>query len=66
MLIGQDVKDFLFQLVGGHMVPVLGGTDQVITHLLLVLPVCGVLGTVRLEEEGGKERRERGEALPRV
>ena len=51
MLVGEDVDDFLLQLVGGDVVAVFGGTDEVITHLLLLPPVCGVLGTVRLEQE---------------
>lgn len=53
MLIGQDVEDLLFQLVGGHMISVLSGTDEVITHFLLLSPIGGVLGTVGLQ--GGRE-----------
>lgn len=48
MLIGQDVEDLLFQLVGGHVVSVFGGADQVVAHLLLLATVGGVLGAVRL------------------
>lgn len=48
MLIGQNVEDLLFQLVCSDVVSVLGSTDQVIAHLLLFPPVCGVLGTVGL------------------
>lgn len=51
MLIGQDVEDLLFQLVGGHMVSVLGRTDEVIAHFLLLSPVRSILGAVGLEEE---------------
>lgn len=52
MLIGQDVEDLLFQLVGGHMISVLGGTDEVVAHFLLLPAIRRVLGTVRLEESG--------------
>lgn len=59
MLIGQDVEDLLFQLVGGHVVSVLGGADEVIAHFLLLSPVGGVLRTVGLQEKmGGKMRHE--------
>lgn len=50
VLIGQDVEDLLFQLVGGHMVSVLGRADEVITHFLLLSPVRSVLGAVGLKE----------------
>lgn len=38
------------------MVSVLSGTNEVITHFLLLSPVNGILGTVRL---GGKELKEK-------
>lgn len=57
MLIGQDVEDLLFQLVGSHMISVFGGADQVVAHLLLFPAVCGVLGTVGLEEGGTSQSR---------
>ena len=50
MSVGQDVEDLLFELVGGHMISVLGSTDEVITQLLLLLPVRSILVTVGLEE----------------
>lgn len=50
MFIGEDVEDLLFQLVSGHMISVLSGTDEVIAHLLLLPAVCGVLGAVRLRQ----------------
>lgn len=50
MLIGEDVEDLLFELVGSHMVSVFGSADQVITHLLLLPPISSVLGTVGLME----------------
>lgn len=49
MLVGENVKDLLLELIGRHVVSVLGGADQVITHLLLFPSVCGVLGAVGLE-----------------
>lgn len=52
MLIGQDVEDLLFQLVSGHMISVLRGTDEVIAHFLLLSPVRSILGTVGLQESG--------------
>ena len=48
MLVGEDVEDLLFQLVGCHVVPVLGSTDEVVTHLLLLSPVSSILCTLRL------------------
>lgn len=53
MLIGQDVEDLLFQLVGSHMISVLRGADEVVAHFLLLPTIGCVLGTVRLEERGG-------------
>lgn len=50
MLIGQDVEDLLFQLVRSHMISVLGGTDEVVAHFLLLPAIHRVLGAVRLEE----------------
>lgn len=52
MLVGQDIEDLLFQLVGSHMISVFGGADEVVAHFLLLSAVCGVLGTVGLEEGG--------------
>lgn len=52
MLVGQDIEDLLFQLVGSHVIPVFGSADEVIAHFLLLSAVCGVLGTVGLEEGG--------------
>lgn len=52
MLIGQDVEDLLFQLVGSHMISVLSGANEVIAHFLLLSPVGGVLGAVRLQGGG--------------
>lgn len=54
MLVGQDIEDLLFQLVGSHVVAVFGGADEVVTHFLLLPAVCGVLGTVGLEEGGAE------------
>jgi hypothetical protein len=51
MLIGEDVEDLLFELVGSYMVSVFGSADQVITHLLLLPPISSVLGTVGLWRE---------------
>lgn len=52
MLVGQDIENLLFQLVGSHMISVFGGANQVVAHFLLLPAVCGVLGTVGLEEGG--------------
>lgn len=38
------------------MVPVLGGADEVVAHLLLFSPVSGVLGTVGLIIDMEKKR----------
>lgn len=48
MLIGQDVEDLLLQLVGGHVISVLGRANKVVAHLLLLSPVGSVLGAVGL------------------
>lgn len=50
MLIGQDVEDLLLQLVGGHVISVLGRTDEVVAHLLFFSPVRSVLGAVGLKD----------------
>lgn len=50
MFISQDVEDLLFQLIGSHMISVLGSTDQVIAHLLFLSPICRILSTVGLRE----------------
>lgn len=52
MLVGQDIEDLLFQLVGSHVISVLGGADEVVAHFLLLSAVCSVLGAVGLEEGG--------------
>lgn len=52
MLVGQDIEDLLFQLVGSHVISVFGGADEVVAHFLLLSAVRGVLGTVGLEEGG--------------
>lgn len=54
MLVGQDIEDLLFQLVGSHVISVFGSADEVVAHFLLLPAVCGVLGTVGLEEGGWK------------
>ena len=46
VLVGQDVEDLLLELIGCDVVTVLGGTNQVVTHLLFILPVSSILGTV--------------------
>lgn len=48
MFVCQDVDDLLDELHGCHMVAVLGCSDQVVTHSLLVSLVCRVLGTCGL------------------
>lgn len=48
VLIGQDVEDLLLQLVGGHVISVLGRANEVVAHLLLLSPVGSVLGAVGL------------------
>lgn len=52
MLVGQDIEDLLFQLVGSHMIAVLGGADEVVAHFFFLSAVSGVLGTVGLEGGG--------------
>lgn len=54
MLIGQDVEDLLLELVGGHVISVLGCANEVVAHLLLLPPVRSVLGAVGLREECSK------------
>lgn len=63
MLIGQDVEDLLFQLVGSHMISVLSGTDEVVAHFLLLPAIRRVLGTVRLEEGGRWRDKQGGETV---
>lgn len=50
VLIGQNVEDLLLQLVGGHVISVLGCANEVVAHLLLLPPVRSVLGAVGLRE----------------
>lgn len=60
MLVGQDIEDLLFQLVGSHMISVFGGADEVVAHFLLLSAVCSVLGTVGLEESGTSKKNRPG------
>lgn len=53
MFVGEDVDDLLDELGGRHVVSVLGGTDQVVAHFLLVALLGRVLSAVRLEETNG-------------
>lgn len=50
MLVGQDVEDLLLQLIGGHMISVLGRANEVVAHLLFFSPVRSVLGAVGLKD----------------
>lgn len=59
MLVGENVKDLLLELVGRHMVSVLGGADQVITHLLLFPPIRSILGAVGLHHRDRKKHADR-------
>jgi len=54
MFVGQDVHYLLDQLRGGHVVAVLGRSDQVVAHLLLVALLRCVLSAVGL---GTREKR---------
>lgn len=49
VFVSQNVDYLLDELCCCHMVAVLGCTDQVVTHFLLISLLCGVLSTVRLE-----------------
>lgn len=46
MFVGENVDDLLDQLGGGDVVAVFGGSDKVVTHLLLITLLSGILGTV--------------------
>lgn len=48
MLVRQDVVYLLDELGGCHVVAVLGRSDQVVAHLLLIPLLSRVLGTVGL------------------
>ena len=56
MLVGEDVDDLLDQLRGGDVVAVLGRTDEVVAHLLLVALLRRVLSAVGLgvTRDGGE------------
>ena len=54
MFVSQDVDDLLDELCGCHMVAVLGGSDQVVTHFLLVSFLRCVLSAVRLQRKEGQ------------
>lgn len=46
VLICEDVYNFLDELGGCDVIPVLGGPDQVIAHLLLIAFLSGILSTL--------------------
>lgn len=51
MFVSQDVDNLLDELRGCHMVAVLGGSDQVVTHFFLVSLFRCVLSAVRLQRK---------------
>lgn len=54
VLVCEDVYNLLDELGGRDVIPVLGGPDQVITHLLLITFLGGILGTLRLQTKKKK------------
>lgn len=46
VFVRQDVDDLLDELRGRHVVAVLGRSDQVVAHFLLVSLLCRVLSAV--------------------
>lgn len=54
MFVGEDVDDLLPQLTGRHVIPMLGGADQVVAHGLFLSFLGSVLAAVRLKEGRGK------------
>ncbi len=54
VLICEDVYNLLYELGGCDIIPVLGGPDQVIAHLLLVAFLSGILSTLRLQTKENK------------
>lgn len=55
MFVREDVNYLLDELRGRHMVAVLGRTDQVVAHFLLVSLLRGILGAARLRGTEGKK-----------
>lgn len=55
MFVRQDVHYLLDELRGRHMVTVLGRSDQVVTHFLLVSLLGSILGTARLRGRREKD-----------
>lgn len=53
MFVGQDVDYLLDELRGRHVVAVLGRSDQVVAHFLLVALIGRVLSTVGLGKRDG-------------
>lgn len=51
VLVCEDVYNLLYELGGRDVIPVLGGPDQVIAHLLLITFLSGILSTLRLQTE---------------
>ncbi len=56
VLICEDVYNLLYELGGCDIIPVLGGPDQVIAHLLLVSFLSGILSTLRLQTKENKKQ----------
>lgn len=54
MFVGQDVDYLLDELCGGHVIAVLGRSDQVVAHFLLVSLLRRVLSTGRLRTKEKK------------
>lgn len=47
----EDVYNLLDELGGRDVIPVLGGPDQMIAHLLLITFLSGILSTLRLQKD---------------
>ncbi len=56
VLICEDVYNLLYELGGCDIIPVLGGPDQVIAHLLLIAFLSGILSTLRLQTKENKKQ----------